>query len=339
MDELSNIGVQGPAQPVVVLGGSGFIGSRLVSQLLEEDRLVRIGDLRISESFPNITEICDVRERNTLRHCLRDAFAIVNLAAEHRDDVRPLSRYWETNVEGARQVCAAARETGVRRIIFTSSVAVYGFTGAPLDEEGPFAPFNAYGETKLEAEEVYRSWAAEDSSRSLVIVRPTVVFGEGNRGNVYNLLRQIATGKFLMVGSGNNVKSMAYVGNVSAFLAYSLDFGPGIRVFNYVDQPDLTTRELVDHICQILGISKKVRAMPWSLAMAGGHLFDAVARISGRRFPISALRIRKFCENTQFRADRIAQSCFVPPYSLLEGLANTIQFEFGNSSRRNDVTP
>ena len=314
--------------PICLIGGSGFIGTRLAALLQARSTSFRIADIRECNSFPERWMRCDVRDLATIQSSVRGTSAIINLAAEHRDDVRPLSRYRETNVYGAEQVCAAARSEGVQKILFTSSVAVYGFQPAPVDESGPFAPFNEYGKTKLEAEQVYRAWAAEDPSRTLVIVRPTVVFGEGNRGNVYNLLRQIASGKFLMVGSGRNIKSMAYVGNVAAFVAHALTFPPGVHIFNYVDGPDLNTRDLVQYIRRCLGAPGRLQQVPKGIAMAAGHLMDVAARISGRSFPISAIRVRKFCESTQFRADRIAQTGFRPPYSLEEGLARTIQFEF-----------
>ncbi len=314
--------------PVAILGGAGFIGAWLTSLLIEQGMPVRIGDLRKSEAFAELWSECDLRQIESLHDVVCGVCAIINLAAEHRDDVRPLSRYRETNVDGASQVCEVARKVGIQKIIFTSSVAVYGFQPVPVDEGGPFAPFNEYGKTKLEAEGVYRAWADEDPTRTLVIVRPTVVFGEGNRGNVYNLLRQVSSGKFLMVGSGKNKKSMAYVGNVAGFLAHSLSFGPGIHIFNYVDGPDISTAELVDYIHGCLGRSKKTLRIPKSVALAGGHLLDVVARATDRTFPISAIRVKKFCESTQFLADRVAQSGFVPPYTLQEGLARTIQHEF-----------
>jgi nucleoside-diphosphate-sugar epimerase len=316
------------SKPILILGGSGFIGTRLTALFTEQRVPVRIGDIRPSEAFPSLWVQCDVRRYEILSEVVRDTSAIVNLAAEHRDDVRPLSRYHETNVEGASQVCIAARNAGIQKIVFSSSVAVYGFHPYPVDESGPFAPFNAYGKTKLEAEGVYRAWAAEDPSRTLAIVRPTVVFGEGNRGNVYNLLHQIASGRFLMVGSGNNAKSMAYVGNVAAFLIHTLSLGPDVHIFNYVDGPDMNSRELVEYIKRCLRRPGKTPGIPRPVALAGGHLMDVLARLSGRRFPISAIRVRKFCESTQFRADLAAQSRFTPPYSLSESLGRTIQFEF-----------
>ena len=132
---------------------------------------------------------------------------IINLAAVHRDDVRPLSRYDDVNVQGAKNICEAARKHEINQIIFTSSVAVYGFAPTDTDESGEFNYFNDYGRTKFMAEQVYKAWQEEDpKSRTLVILRPTVIFGEGNRGNVYNLLRQIAARKFLMFGDGKNIK-------------------------------------------------------------------------------------------------------------------------------------
>lgn len=316
------------SEPILVLGGSGFIGTRLTGLLIEQSIPVRIGDLRPSQAFPDLWTQCDVRRHESLSGVACGTSAIMNLAAEHRDDVRPLSRYHETNVEGALQVCNAARMAGVQKIVFTSSVAVYGFHPNPVDESGPFVPFNAYGKTKLEAEGIYRVWADEDPARSLVIVRPTVVFGEGNRGNVYNLLRQIASGRFLMVGAGNNAKSMAYVGNIASFLMYVLLMGPGIHVFNYADGPDMKTKDLVEFIMGHLGRSGKVPTIPESVGLAAGHLMDVISRVSGRTFGISTIRVRKFCESTQFRASLAAKSGFIPPYSLSEGLVRTVQFEF-----------
>ncbi len=319
------------AAPIVILGGSGFIGTRLASRMEELGLEIRIGDLNPSSVHPNLHTACDVREAASMGAILLEAGAIINLAAEHRDDVRPVSRYYETNVVGARQVCAAARKAGIQRLIFTSSAAVYGFQPFPVDEEGPFEPFNPYGQTKLEAEGVYRAWAEEDPTRSLVIIRPTVVFGEGNRGNVYNLLRQIASGRFMMVGSGTNRKSMAYVGNVAEVLVHSLTLGPGVHVFNYVDTPDLDMNELVAVVGRSLGrpLPSRLR-IPRPVAMAGGHLLDTVARVTNRTFSISAIRVRKFCETTRFVSERIRASGFVPPVSLTEGLGRTVRSEFGH---------
>jgi GlcNAc-P-P-Und epimerase len=328
MDSPTSISQQ--VRSVAVLGGSGFIGARVISILLEAQQRVCISDVRRSDAFPELWTACDVRDCQQIRRFVSGSDVIINLAAEHRDDVLPLSRYQEVNVEGAINVCRAAREEGIAKIIFTSSVAVYGFHPLPIGEEGPFHPFNEYGKTKLAAEAVYRQWAEEDPSRSLGIVRPTVVFGEKNRGNVYNLLRQIATNRFFMVGPGTNVKSMAYVGNVAAFLVRILSLTSGVHIFNYADGPDMSTEELTNYICRCLGKRGRAVKIPKTVTMIGGYGFDIVARLSGRTFPISAIRVRKFCETTQFKAERIAETGFTSPYSLEDGLARTLRSEFSS---------
>ena len=81
-------------------------------------------------------------------------------------------------------------------------MAIYGFAPANTGENGEPNYFNEYGRTKYLAEQIYRDWQQEDPlNRTLVIVRPTVVFGPGNRGNVYNLLKQIASKRFVMIGA------------------------------------------------------------------------------------------------------------------------------------------
>ena len=149
--------------------------------------------------------------------------------------------------------CDAARKYKIKKIIFTISVAIHGFSHSNTDENGAPNYFNDYGRTKYQAEKIFKKWQTEDvKNRTLVIARPTVVFGEGNRGNVFNLLNQIASGKFLMIDNGKNKKSMAYVKNVAAFLEYSLRFKPGMHIYNYIDKPDFDMNTLVSKIREVL---------------------------------------------------------------------------------------
>lgn len=314
---------------IAVLGGSGFIGTRLCRRLGAAGRAFTILDTVPSRAFPASTRIADVRALDELRAAVPEGAAIVNLAAEHRDDVRPRSRYDEVNVGGARNTCAVARERGVRRIVFTSSVAVYGFAPVGTDESGAIRPFNDYGRTKHAAEEIFRAWQAEaPGERALVILRPTVVFGEQNRGNVYNLLRQIASGRFVMVGDGENRKSMAYVENVAALLERALDFGPGVHLYNYVDKPDFTMNELVRTVKRMLGGSGEIGPrVPYALGYLVGLGFDGLAAVSGRRFPLSAIRVRKFCSNSVY-GTALDRTGFAPPVPLREALERTVRHEF-----------
>jgi len=156
---------------IKIIGGSGFIGTRLSKRLQKHNKEFGIVDKAMSKSFPQLCKIADVRDVDSLRATLDSNDVIINLAAEHRDDVTPKSLYDDVNVQGARNVCEVAEEKGINTIIFTSSVAVYGFAPIGTDESGEFNPFNDYGRTKLEAEYVYKEWQSKDSkNRKLVIM-------------------------------------------------------------------------------------------------------------------------------------------------------------------------
>jgi nucleoside-diphosphate-sugar epimerase len=312
-----------------IVGGSGFIGTRLSSLLKLEGLAFKIVDKALSKEFPERTFIADVRSVEALDSEISDNAVLINLAAEHRDDVAPLSLYDDVNVQGAKNLCLVATKKNVKTIIFTSSVAIYGFAPLGTDESGKVAPFNDYGRTKYEAELVYQAWQAEDPLiRTLVIIRPTVVFGEQNRGNVYNLLRQIASGKFVMIGDGLNRKSMAYVGNVVAFIQHSLAFKPGVHIYNYIDKPDFTMTELVSWVNKLLGKSTEIKfRLPYRLGLLIGKGFDLAAKIMGKKLPISAIRVKKFCLNSVYES-AIHTSGFIPPFSMPEAVEKTIKYEF-----------
>ena len=348
---------------ITIIGGSGFVGTRLTKRLLAAGHAIKIADKRKSVTYPELWVRCDIRNFGTetkeypesltdaasapgkaeeaakampmqsLIDVLKGSDVVINLAAEHRDDVTPKSLYDDVNVQGSENVCNACTELGIKKIIFTSSVAVYGFAPIGTDESGEINYFNDYGRTKYLAEGKYREWLEKDSSNSAVIIRPTVIFGEQNRGNVYNLLRQIAGGKFPMVGKGTNRKSMNYVENVAAFIEYELshDSDGGEHLYNYCDEPAYDMNHLVLDVYKFLGKPKsKLIHFPYWLAYCGGKCFDLLAFITRKKFAISSIRVKKFCQNTYFVGTNIKKTDFVPPVKLEDGLKQTIEYEFVN---------
>ena len=320
---------------IALVGGAGFIGSRLSVLLNNKNIVFNRYDIDLGHQLDGIVFL-DVEDKDSL-YKLENVDGIINLAAIHRDDIRPLSRYDDVNVRGAVNICGAARKYDIKKIVFTSSVAIYGFAPADTGELGEVNYFNDYGRTKYLAEGVYKEWQAEDpDNRTLVIVRPTVIFGEGNRGNVYNLLKQIATGRFVMFGDGKNKKSMAYVENVAAFLEYSLSFAPGVHIHNYVDKPDFDMNGLVSTArATLFGKENVGIRLPAFLGVAIGYVADAIAAITRKSLPVSSIRVKKFLGTTQF-ASSVSQTGFVAPVTLKAGLARTLKYEFldDNSDKR-----
>ena len=320
---------------IAIIGGAGFVGSRLAARFKKNNIFSNKYDKDITNNLDKsiYLDVLDVDSFNKLA----GVGTIINLAAVHRDDVRPLSRYDSVNIQGAKNVCEAACKHGINKIIFTSSVAIYGFAPADTDELGEPNYFNDYGRTKYLAEQVYKAWQAEDpENRTLVIVRPTVIFGEANRGNVYNLLRQIASRRFVMFGDGKNRKSMAYVENVVAFIEYSLSFEPGLHIYNYIDKPDFDMNTLIYFARKTLfGKANIGFRLPSLIGIVLGYVADLAAMIIRKSLPVSSIRVKKFMGTTQF-ASSVSDTGFVPPVSLEEGLARTLRYEFieDNSDKR-----
>ena len=315
---------------VTIIGGSGFIGTSLAKKLVKENISFKIGDLKSSQLFPKYHEFTDVRSELDLANMVTGD-VVLNLSAVHRDDITAPEEYYATNVEGAKNLCKVCEEKNVKKIIFTSSVAVYGHTSKATSEDGDINPINHYGRSKALAEDVYLDWYNRDpQARSLVIIRPTVVFGEGNRGNVYNLFAQIHSRAFVMIGKGDNVKSIAYVENLSSFILASIFDDTKFSVYNYVDTPNLNMNELVRFVrLKLFSKSNVGMRIPKSLGLLIGKVADLVSSL-GLRLPISSVRVEKFCASSEFTSQKEKLVSFRQPYSLEEALERTIDSEFLN---------
>jgi GlcNAc-P-P-Und epimerase len=321
---------------ITVIGGSGFVGTNLCKQLSFKQQDFEIIDIKMSNQFPDKCKIGDVRDIDTLRQTITGN-VIVNLAAVHRDDVRDKSEYQRTNVNGAENIASVCEEKGIEKIVFTSTVAVYGFAEPGTAEDGEINPFNEYGRTKFEAEKKLWAWQSK-SQNSLLIIRPTVIFGEGNRGNVFNLLNQIASGKFLMIGKGENKKSMAYIQNVVAFLEKCITTDQKYGVYNYVDTPDMTMNDLVSQVrAKLKGRQNVGPRLPYWFGLILGKIADAVSALTGKKLPVSSIRVKKFASSTEFKSAKSTLDQFIAPFELHQAIERTLQSEFINPDPHQEI--
>jgi nucleoside-diphosphate-sugar epimerase len=322
---------------LTIIGGAGFIGTNLCQNLYNRQTDFEIIDLKTSKRFPEFSKIGDVRDIDSLRRTISGKVVIL-LAAAHRDDIDNVLAYDQTNVLGAMNVAKVCSENNIKRIIFTSSVAVYGFAKPETDESGKILPFNDYGRTKYEAEKVLREWQQKCTTRQLLIIRPTVVFGEGNRGNVFNLFKQVANKRFVMVGNGKNVKSIAYVGNLVAFIETCISTKQPYGLFNYVDEPNLSLNALVTHTRKTLGIPSDLKFhIPFWIGLTIGYCAELAAICLGKKFAINSIRIRKFCATTHFLSSKDSLDQFSAPYTLPQALERTLTYEFLSQNKDREI--
>jgi GlcNAc-P-P-Und epimerase len=185
-------------------------------------------------------------------------------------------------------------------------------------------PESPYGASKLAGEKVLEEWVRQAPERKLLIVRPTVVFGPGNMANMKSLIRQIDSGFYFHLGKGDNVKSIAYVENVVAATLYLRSrMKAGLAVYNYADEPQLTSRQIGDHIARYL--KRRIRiTVPKQLAVLMGLPFDLAIKLTGKNLPISSARIEKLGTETYFSADKIFKEGFKPRFTSIEGLGKMV---------------
>ena len=313
---------------ILIIGSAGFIGSHLSTLLAQQGHEVYGFDLHAPTDDFGVTQhyTGDVRKKDDLLRALHGVDTVINLSAIHFDFGHADDEYFETNERGMMALLQAMTESGVRRLIFTSSIAVYGDYEGWADEDTPPNPNTPYGASKLAAEERVRQWVSEDPTRSVVIIRPCAVYGERNVSNMMNLIRQINSGFFILFGSGKNVKATAYVGNLVAALALQLEqLSPGLRTFNYADKPDMKVREIVGIIRKSLGMNPRPLSLPLWLGVIAAVPFELVTKLTGKNLPVSIARVKKLSKPTQVMAQRIRDAGFQQQVTSAEGLKRMVE--------------
>jgi GlcNAc-P-P-Und epimerase len=239
-------------ETALVFGGSGFIGRHLLAALVQQGKNVVSADIvPLDPPVPGVLSvICDVRRTIPENLVPADlggrADLVYNLAAIHRTPGHPDREYYDTNVSGALNVTAYCRVTGVQRLFFTSSISIYGPSEGPKDEASPPAPESPYGWSKLQAEEIHKLWQGENTSRRLVIVRPAVVFGPGERGNFTRLANALKRRMFLYPGRRDTIKACGYVDELVSTLEFARSLNRPVFLYNFCYPKPYTLQDICE---------------------------------------------------------------------------------------------
>ncbi len=298
----------------ILLGGLGFIGAH-IKEFLNASFNVIIKDIDISDA----QEIkIDVRNKIELKGDFHRHDILINLAAIHRMPGHRDHEYFETNILGAENVCAFAEEKGINNIIFTSSIAPYG-AGEDLKTETTLpTPNTPYGISKLIAEHIHREWAAKDPKRKLLIIRPGVVFGIGEKGNFTRLYQAINSGKFFYPGRKDTVKACIYVKDLvhQSFEIFK-SYDSGVRLYNFTYEPAPAISEIVETMCEVIG------KRPPKLVINANALKSAAAVLGALGFDklgIHPDRVKKLMLSTNISGKKVLDDNFRWNYTLKSAL-------------------
>jgi len=313
---------------ILITGNAGFIGTYLTDILLKNRQEVKGLDINprkdVIQGFTQIEG--NVLDSGSVRKAMHGVDCIVHLAAEHKDFGITEEQYFKVNVDGTKVILEVAAELQIKKFIFYSSVAVYGSRQPSSDDTMP-QPNNYYGASKLKAEEEIWEWVRADASRRVVIIRPTAVYGPRNHANIFRLVKQVSDGRFIWVGNGSDIKSLAYVENlVDATVFISSRMEEGIFIYNYADSPHLTTNEIVHIIAAKAEVKVPRLKIPWSLAITTASTFDVLGKIFNIDFSITSARIRKFNTPTCHKAEKIFALGFHPRFAIEEGIEKMVKW-------------
>jgi len=329
---------------VVIFGGSGFIGSHMARSLLDHGYCTQIvladivePDLKrfgyfLTDYIENGKVVyisCDVRDLSSFDVLPASGVQLViNLAAIHREPGHEPHEYFETNIPGAENVCAWAEQVGCNRILFTSSIAPYGPCETPKSEASIPCPETAYGSSKLAAEKIHLAWQRTDlANRRLVIVRPGVVFGPGEGGNVTRLVGAVLGRYFFYMGNRQTIKAGIYVKELCLSLLWMLDQvedtkSDGWILYNASMRPAPSVEGYVTTICKVAGVKRSVLSVPYSLLYGVAWVLEIIARPLGIKHPFSPVRIRKLVRSNNIQADVLRDLGYEYQYTLETALAD-----------------
>ena len=315
----------------IIVGGSGFIGSHLIKFIRVTDIQTKIVNFDIVENnHGGLSEyhFCDIRQPIIFEGFTPTIDDVIfNFAAIHRTPGYPDFAYFETNIKGAENVCNFARKYGIKRVVFTSSIAPYGASEELKCEDTLPLPNTAYGMSKLVAEKIHSIWVAEDAQRELTIVRPGVVFGLGENGNFTRMYWGIRNRKFAYPGRKDTIKACIYVKDLVAFLLYKLNnHSKGTELFNCTFEPAYTIEHIVESMKKATNLHRITLLVPTWVLMPIAYL----ARFVGSPLGICPERVRKLMISTNICGKKMHQSGYQLRYTLESAIEDWLKDSGGD---------
>lgn len=317
----------------IIFGGSGFIGTHLIHLLKEEcvkpdDKIFDLDIVMPGEEgiVPGIVEKnngveyirLDVRKEIVFDFTPTENDIIFNLAAVHRTPGHPDHEYFETNIRGAENVTAFAKKHGIKKILFTSSIAPYGAVEEMKEETTLPTPNTPYGISKLVSEKIHEKWQYGDKeNRELTIVRPGIVYGKGEHGNMTRLYWGQRKRYFFYTGRKDTIKACIYVKELVRFFKYRMvdNNFVGSDVYNCTFEPAFNIQQICETMQKATQMKRYIPLVPTGLLLVAATVLGP---IGGKKIGLHPARVKKLMISTNICGKKLAASGYKFNYTFEE---------------------
>jgi len=309
---------------VLITGYTGFIGSHIIPCMRLKHYNLYALDLKKCSKHDFLLN--DIRKKIPLNYFPKKIDLIINLAAIHREPGHQPCEYFDTNILGAENITVFAEKVKCNRIIFTSSISPYGIEDKLKDENTIPCPNSAYGSSKLAAEKIHIAWQNRDiKKRILTIVRPGVVFGKGEGGNMSRLVKLIHKNFFFYMGNKDTRKAGIYVKELVNQILWVHEKQvknklPKITLFNATMWPNPSISDYVHAVKKVSGIKRFVPSVPYWFLMSFGFAFEFLFKAIGKQNPFSPIRLRKLVRPNLVKPSFLLKNRYKPIYTLRSAL-------------------
>ncbi len=328
---------------VLVTGGTGFIGGRLLRRLLDSGHDVKALVRKTSDvgKIPEGVELRygDVTEEASLEDAVKRVDVVLHLAAVLDFYPRDVNHMYRVNVDGTRALINACVGTEVERFVYCSSTEAIGpVESPPGDETTPLRPRFKYGHSKVLAENIVRE-VSQDTGISHIILRPTGVFGEGDFYTAYELIKALNDGAVpVLPGNGERHIMYTYVEDVADGFVKAVTAEDAVNnTFILCPDEPMSYKSLVSFLCDTLGVSPPRLWVPATLAKIGIGLLSPIKNRKKNTFLWHIKTVESMNEERWYSNARAkALLGWRPNFTMEEGLKRTIEWywENGHLERR-----
>jgi nucleoside-diphosphate-sugar epimerase len=320
---------------ILVTGATGFLGSALMTKLLEQQQPVRVlvrDEAKARTQFGDAVEIVvgEITDAASVQRAVAGASIVYHFAGRLYHPSTPAELYYRTHVEGTRILLEACKgQSSLQRIVHCSTTGVHGVTGTtPAAEDAPFAPTNPYEKSKLEGE-LLALRACKEDGLPVSVARPGLVYGPGDL-HLLGFFASIKKGRPCLIDGGKALIHPIYIDDMTAAFLLCAERPQAIgHSYNIAGDHPVSFRELAEAIAHALGRPLPKGDIPLWLANLASDVFALIPGIKGENAPLTRSRVRFLTNNRVYDIGRARNELgFAPTMPLEEGMRRTADWYY-----------